>query len=135
MDWSKYIDTFGEGWMYDRKSGHQDDDSDSPKGTQYGVMMVPVDFAEQAEAMFPDDVEELDEADLTVFVETRFAHGQPVHIVDDKVVAAINARIAAGATLTPVEQDALDPEKDEPGVRKNPNKSYTDLKAKRNSPL
>ena len=54
VDWSVYVDMYGDGWLYDKKSGHRDDTPDSPFGQQWGVLLVPEEFASEAAKAFPD---------------------------------------------------------------------------------
>jgi hypothetical protein len=50
--WPMYIDEYGSGWMYDKTSDHRSISVNSPRGTWLGIMAVPDDFADQADAMF-----------------------------------------------------------------------------------
>jgi hypothetical protein len=54
MDWAIYVDQFGIGWQYDKTSGHKEHSEDSPAGMQWGMLLVPTDFAREAVEMFPE---------------------------------------------------------------------------------
>ena len=133
-------------WRYDKSSGHDDDAVDSPRGTQLGMMLVTVQFATEAVATFPSLVTRMTEAEALIFWEDR-AHG---HMADErrdvselqglhaeyiivKDLAAefqsntkLQNRLAALKTLL---RKALDPDDPAPGVRKNIERYWVDMKA------
>jgi len=131
MDWANYIDTLGEGWMYDKSSGHRDDTPDSPFGQQWGVLLVPKAFAEQAVVAFPEDCQELTEAETADFYDNKVAVDEPEEIIDTEVLTAIKVKQDLGLSLTPDQQDALDPKKPARGIRENPRKKWATHKASR----
>ena len=49
LDWSKYVDVHGLGWHYDC-CGHQEDEDGSPAGMQWGMLIIPETFADEAVA-------------------------------------------------------------------------------------
>lgn len=132
MDWANYVDTLGEGWMYDKISGHRDDTPDSPFGQQWGVLLVPAIFVEQATQAFPNECQELTETELEEFYETKVSVSEPDEIIDTEVLMAIKAKQDLGLTLTADQQSALDPNTPVRGIRKNPRKKWADHKASRN---
>ena len=71
MDWSRYVDAYGESWHYDKVSGHRDDDVDSPFGNWDGMLIVPVEFADEAVQMFPELVSRLTEMECGEFYDSR----------------------------------------------------------------
>jgi len=130
MDWSKYIDVHGSGWLYD-ECGHQDEDVDSPRGQQWGLVLVPKEFADEAVTRYPGDVTKLNETATQDFYDNKHAIEQPDEEIDNEVLQGIKLKQDLGQTLTKQQQDALDPNKEERGVRKNPNKKFVDFKTKR----
>ena len=130
MDWSRYVDVHGEGWQYDKVSGHRDDDADSPFGQQSGVLIVPADFAEQAAAAFPGTVERLTEPECKKFYEDRVTALMPAEVQDAEVLQAIAAKRQLGMTETAADRRALNPSDPAPGIRTNPRKKWTDFKKK-----
>jgi hypothetical protein len=128
MDWAKYVDIHGLSWHYDKTSGHQEDTPDSPWGQQWGVLIVPEEFASQAVAAFPDVCARLTEAGLEAFYDEKaHAHEQDERI-DLPVLEGIRAKQAIGRPLTPQQEKALDPDDDTPGIRKNPKRKWQDFK-------
>ena len=71
MDWSVYIDKHGTGWHYDKQSCLKDDTAEAEYGIQYGMILVPEDFAKQAVAEFPDLVENMTETQAETFYNDR----------------------------------------------------------------
>lgn len=47
LDWSMWVDQYG-GWIYDSLSGHDDDTDGSGRGMQWGMLLVPEEFAIEA---------------------------------------------------------------------------------------
>ena len=130
MDWSRYIDVYGESWHYDNISGHRDDDEDSPFGQQFGMLLVPVEFAEQAVAKFSDTVTRLAEAECESFYDTRTqTHAPRFHESVDRL-QAIAAKRFLGIAETEDDRNALDPDHPSAGIVRNPRKTWTDFKKK-----
>ena len=129
MDWSKYVDIQGLGWQYDKASGHKEETIDSPFGQQWGVLVVPDVFAQQAIAQFPELCEELDEVTLEIFWNEK-AHAHELdEMVDENVLGQIKAKQDLGIALTTDQIKALDPDDPTPGIRKNKRKKWADAKA------
>lgn len=131
MDWSKYIDVFGTGWHYDTKFGHVDDDVSSPIGFQWGVLLVPKIFAQQALAAFPTVITELSESQLETFYDNNIAYRLPSEQFDNDILAGIKIKQDMGIALTQDQTDALDPTKPNPGIVTNPDKTWATFKAKK----
>lgn len=80
MDWTKYIEAKGKGWLYDKKSGHQDDDpnegqfDDSPAGTQIGIILAPETFVDEAVAAFPSVCSRVTDTECGTFHDQRCTH-------------------------------------------------------------
>jgi hypothetical protein len=129
MDWSRYVDVFGLGWHYDKKCGHQEEEVGSPLGMQWGVLIVPKEFADQAVAMYPEMVTKLTETELETFYDNRAHAHEPEEEINTYVLQAIKAKVDLGLALTPEQMSAKDPETDTPGVRKNKRKKWSDYKA------
>jgi hypothetical protein len=140
MEWSRYVDVVGTGWHYDKVSGHQEDTPDSPRGQQFGMLLVPQEFVDQAVLEFPNDCTELTEAEAQAFYESKVTIQQADVERDTEELTALNAeralRVArgdaAGVTALDVEIDkALNPNDPKRGVRKNETKRWADLKQTR----
>ena len=152
MDWSKFIDTHGTGWHYDKVSGHGYSDqnnsnvppnhphkNDDPT-IWYGCVCVPEPFADAAAAMFPELVEIIDEASFESFYDDRAHVHEEAELLDRDVVDMIlTQRKAEAEGLLPPPSaetlqrraDAMDPSKPNRGLRKNMNRRYADMKAAR----
>lgn len=129
LDWSKYIDAFGSGWLYD-EIGHKDDDDDSPRDQQWGMILVPQLFATEAVAQFPTEVAVIDEVEASDFYNKRVAVRQPEQVIDTDIVHGIKLKQDLGIPLTPDQVDALDPTKKTRGIVNNDMRLYADFKAK-----
>ena len=130
MDWSRYVDVHGEGWHYDKVSGHRDDDADSPFGQQFGMLLVPIEFVEQAVAKFPDTVTRLTEAQCKTFYESRVTARQPALLESVETLQAIAVKRQLGLEETEEDRQALDPDHPSPGITRNPRKTWADFKKK-----
>jgi len=137
MDWSHYIDKYGMGWHYDKSCGHKEHraeanaETDSPMGMQWGVLMVPKDFADAAVAQFSSVCFKLTEAELTDWYDNRCHAHESDEKVDKPVLEVIKAKQDAGIILTAKEEAALDVNDPTPGITKNRNKNYVDFKSDR----
>lgn len=127
-DWSQYVDTEGLGWHYDKTSGHKEETPDSPWGMQWGVLIVPEEFANEALARFPDECTVLTEAELEDFYDNKAHAHEPDEDIDNEVLNAIQLKRALGLPLTPQQQRAIDPEDDTRGIRKNKKRLWKDYK-------
>jgi len=144
MDWSHYIDIFGTGWHYDKVSGFGETDTEnSDPDSQNGIFAAPKAFAVASAAFFPELVEIIEEAEFGAFHDNR-AHA---HEEDEKInterLNAIRAkyglegdiRSADKTSWDQADKNAVDPDRPEPGITKNHNKAFADMKAKRNITL
>ena len=129
-------------WHYDKSSGHQVDTPDSPRGMQWGMLLVSKTFADQAVATFPALVTILTQTECQTFWDTKaYAHVadedftietlQGLKLSRDLLkdlkkadttpeVLAVDAKIAK----------ALDPLDAYPGVKKNLLKRWTDAQTR-----
>lgn len=130
MDWSYYVDTYGESWHYDKKCGHKQEDKTSPRGMQWGMLVVPKEFADEATEKFPAVCSIVNETELEGFWDNRAHAHEPEEKLDDVVLRGIEAKKALGKKLTPGQERALDPNDDTPGIRKNNRRFWKDYKAK-----
>lgn len=130
MDWSKYVDHYGEAWHYDKKCGHKQEEPDSPRGMQWGMLIVPKEFADEAVTMFPKVCSVVNESVLEDFWDNCAHAHEPEERLDDVVLRGIEAKKVLGKELTPGQERALDPEDDTPGIRKNHQRYWADYKAK-----
>ncbi|UCG53546.1 MAG: hypothetical protein JSW58_08310 [Candidatus Latescibacterota bacterium] len=142
LDWSRYVDIHGTGWKYDKTSGHQDDTPGSPLGMQWGALLVPEQFAIEAAQQFPTVVTILNENDYESFHDSKATIYDPDELVDAEVLAGIQAKVnlanslaasqpSLNLDLTQGQIEALDPDDDKPGIRKNKMKKWSDAKAAR----
>jgi hypothetical protein len=133
-------------WKYDKTSGHDTESADSPLGTQLGMMLVTETFATDAVATFPTLVTRMTEAQALTFWEDK-AHA---HMADDRrdqgelsslhaefiLIRDLAAEFPGNAklqnrltALKVLLQKALDPNDPAPGVRKNIERRWADVKA------
>lgn len=133
-DWSTWIDVNGPGWLYDKVTGHKDVASESPFGQQWGVILAPVAFVDEAVAAFPDQCQRLSEAQLSSFYTSQIEPIEADVLRNEPALAAL----AAEKQLRPDDVDldariakALDPTDGTPGVRENPRLNWTKFKASR----
>lgn len=139
MDWANYIDhpNYGRGWSYDRKYGHREAGPDSPEGMQWGVILVNDTFATEAVAMYPSVCSKITDAEMDTFYNDRVTAKDPVDLVDTTIIDSLQKELALKESIS---QDttalkakiakALDPNDAEPGIVKNPIKTWTEKKAK-----
>jgi len=142
MDWAKYVDTQGLGWHYDKTSGHQDETADSPRGQQYGVLIIPEQFAVEAEAAFPSECTRINEIELQDFYETKAHAHEPDDNIDEQVINSLQATLnlmektgAKPAELTAMKakiKNAMNPNHQEPGIKRNKRKKWVDMKLNTN---
>ncbi len=153
LDWSKYVDSQGLGWHYDKTSGHKDDDAGSPIGEQGGMLVVPETFADEALVAFPALCTRLTEAQCTSFYDTKAHAHEEAEKRDDSVISGLRQELELvketlsdpnlpdpSAARTRLEnrlavlrlrlRTALDPDDPAPGVRKNMRRRWVDMKAR-----
>ena len=149
VDWSNYVDREGYGWAYDR-CGHNEHREDSPAGMQWGLLIVPEEFALEAEKTFPETCDALTEAETEEFWEQKCNSHLPDDTRDATALTAMTAEIELLQVLIVAESDAaertklearlkdvlksakaaLDPCCEAPGVRHNDRKKWGDWKKK-----
>lgn len=132
-DWSKYVDTDGEGWLYDAV-GHREEEAASPAspfGTQWGVLLVPKQFADEAVAAFPTKCTRLTEAQFTSFYDSRIARDEQEEEIDEEVLKKIKAKDDLGLPRTREDEESLHRTHPRRGVRENYRKTFSRFKAKR----
>jgi len=138
-DWSQYIDSQGSGWLYD-SVGHKDvearvDEWDSPHGQQWGVILVPQVFADEAVSLFPSECKIIDETKLEKFYDDYHAKDFADEVVDEEALKVFDVKEKYKVALTPEEEakktKALDPNDDTAGIKKNHNKKWADFKVKK----
>lgn len=124
--WSKFIDVHGIQWHYNKLKSLGKGHSHGECGT-----LVPSDFAEAAESLFPDRVEILTEAEWETFY-NDYAHvNEEDEDIDIDVLQKIKLKQDLGIALTAQQQKAIDPNDDTVrGIKKNKNKLWADRKAK-----
>lgn len=129
-------------WHYDKQSGHAVETADSPRGMQWGMLLVSKAFAEAAVATFPTLMTIMTQAECQTFWETKaYAHLadedftlevlQGLKLYRDLLkdlkkpdtapeVVAVDGKIAK----------ALDPLDPHPGVKKNFLRRWADSKGR-----
>lgn len=139
-DWAYYLDSFGGGMHYDSLAGHKEDIADSPVGMQWGLMLVPEEFAAQAIAKFPTVCERLSPTDCAAFYDDRVAINQEEYVLDVETLAGIEVadRLTPAITderlvtsLAARKKAALDPDNKAAGIRRNEHKTWAQTAAQR----
>jgi len=127
------------GWHYDKSCGHQEDNgSDSPHGMQWGMLLVEKDFAIEAIAIFPSLVSEMTETEAEDFYDNRCCK----HILENKINSTVlddlykelilTEKIKGNTTALEAKiSKALNPDNNEPGIFKNKDKIWKDMKVQR----
>lgn len=130
QDWSHYVDAVGGGWHYDKVCGHDMEEPGSPRGTQWGCLLVDDGFAKQAVARFPETCSIITEAEFETFHDER-AHAHEPEVDEDKeAIQTLVNRRALGETIPQTEIDkALNPDDPTPGRRRNTRKTWAARKA------
>lgn len=148
-DWSHWIDANGSGWHYS-KCGHKDHEEDSPYGEQWGMLLVPAEFAQQAAEADPDCCTIISDEEAGEFYECKVCRDMPDVHHDADTLNGIAAEISllkhlvegsSGDDKTKYEAllvdamsraaQAVDPNHDHPGVKTNHDKCWHSHKAKR----
>ncbi|MBT5303820.1 MAG: hypothetical protein HOL31_01920 [Candidatus Scalindua sp.] len=127
-------------WKYDKTSGHDEDNGgDSPVGTQYGMMIVTEQFANEAVATFPAGIVTkmtVSEAE-TFWNDKAHAHvaensvnSQMILDMNNELQLHINAGSDANliAALKIKAKKALNPNDNTPGIKKHKSKKFADAK-------
>ncbi len=127
QDWATYVDVHGSGWLYDC-CGHKEDEPDSPRGQQFGMLLVPATFAAEAVAAFPSIITRLRVLEVTSFYEDKHAKEFQDEEIKLFIVDAIRAKQDLNQPLTQRQLNALDPANDAPGIRANWRKSFASFK-------
>ena len=137
IPWSKYIDSRGIGWLYDKIENLG---TGADNGT--ACTLVPENFANAAVALFPDKVSIIDEATFDTFYNQRATIRMPTEFLDTDVLQGIVARKQLeelGEALPPsieivaARAKCLNPdEQNYRGIRKNLKKKWTDAKKELN---
>ena len=125
----------GDGWHYDKTSGHKESTLDSPFGMQWGLILVTRKFADEALAKFPLLVTELTEAQAQDFWEKKAYAHLPDDDLDMNILVSLKAqrdlqKDMGNNTIT-VDikiQKAIDRDNPELGVRRNKMKKWADGK-------
>jgi hypothetical protein len=127
-------------WKYDKTSGHDEDNGgDSPVGTQFGMMIVTEQFANEAVATFPVGVVTiLTEAEAAIFWDDKAHAHVAENQVNSQMVADLNnelqLHIAADSpapiinALKAKAKNALNPVHGENGIKKHKSKKFVDAK-------
>ena len=131
VGWSHYIDTYGTGWIYNKVENLGTGASEGQ-----GLILIPKAFADEAVATFPDEVTKLTEAQAKTFYDDKHGSQLPEELVNEEALKPFEVKERMGVTLTATEETkkakALDPDDPEPGITKNPKKTFTSFKAMKN---
>ncbi len=131
MDWSHFVDRRGTGWHYDKCCAHAFDAPGSPIGVQFGMLLVPKEFHDDALANFPAFVTPMDEAAVKEFYDVHAHAHESEENVNERVINGITAKQNAGIDLTASDMKALDASDPTPGIHKNLNRYWEDHKVLR----
>lgn len=122
-------------WRYDKTCGHQEDSVDSPFGMQWGMMLVSLQFANEAVTAFPGIVSIMTELECQDFWDNKAHAHVPENRIDEKALNALNTELqlkkAIGQSTTALEVKiarALDPNDKERGLRDNKDKTWAKAK-------
>lgn len=126
MDWSYFVDQHG-GWHYDKVSGHNEEDAESPRGVWHGMLLVPEGFANEAISRWPEQCSILNEAQAERFYEDRVTVNQPEIQEDAEALQIIAAKHGAGIAETEDDKAALDPDNPRRGRTRNKTKKFADM--------
>lgn len=136
--WSKYVDSGGIGWLYDKVEN-------LGTGAEHGTActLVPKPFAEAAVEAYPALISIITEEEMETFYNDRSAVEQPTEHLDIDVLQGIAARVqlekdgvapAPSAAIVTARGKCLDPsEQKYRGVRKNLKKKWDDAKIEFNA--
>lgn len=123
-------------WNYDKTSGHQEDTPESPRGMQWGMILVTEQFATEAETIFPELMTRMTEAQARDFWETKVTAHMPEQGLDrdelQGLVAERELLVARGRSTVEVDRRidrALDPDDPALGVRRRRDKSWVGAKS------
>lgn len=123
------------GWHYDKKYGHRESGLDSPIGMQWGMLLVTPRFAREAKEVFPDLVIELTETEAEDFWDNRVTAHVAENRADVNILQVLQIELSLRkelgqdvATLKVKIAKALDPNDNEPGLKKNQQKKFIDAK-------
>jgi hypothetical protein len=126
-------------WRYDKQSGHDDDGVDSPRGIQWGMMVVSQQFVTEATAAWPDRVFVMTEAEAEDFWDNRVYRSVPDVVHDTDVLQGLAAerqlKEALGQSLTEIDTriaKALDPADPELGTRHRRETKWANVKVDKN---
>ena len=130
LDWCVYVDSKGSGWLYDC-CGHKEEEPRSPVGIQWGMLLVPLVFADQAVSSFPNEVTKLTAPEARTFYENNHASEFEDEEIDERIVTNLKRKQDLGQTLTTRQLSALDPTTDTRGIRSNWRKTWNGFRNKR----
>ncbi len=124
-------------WRYDKLYGHTDEGPDSPVGMQWGLMVVTQKFADEAEIEFPGLIFRLNDVEARDFWENRHFVRQASERIESETLINLKARrdlmsdLRQNTTAIDVQiARALDPDDNEPGVRRQMEKTWSGAKTK-----
>ena len=127
MDWCHFVDQYG-GWHYDT-IGHDEEDSESPRGVWFGMLLVPEAFANEAVTRWPEQCSILGEAQATQFYEGRVTINEPEIIEDLEALQIIAAKRQAGIPEDESDIAALSLDNPRRGRTRNRRKKFADMLA------
>ena len=132
------------GWVYDKASGHSEarigaSAWDSPVGFQWGCLLVTKAFSDEALAAFPTLITKLTEAEYQDFYDNKAMAHLSENNVDIQIIQSLQIeldlmeKLAQDTTALKAKiAKAIDPtDGTEPGIKKNTDRKWVDLKAKR----
>ncbi len=122
----------------DRTSDCKTDSPHSPEGEMCGLKLVDSDFADEALAAFPARVTKLTEAEAKDFWENRAMVNVPENKIDINELQGLKAQYEImtilGQPTSPLitkMAKAIDPNDDTPGIKKDDEKLWDDMKTKK----
>lgn len=120
---------------YDKQADCQINEEGSPFGMRWCMKLVPKDFAKEAVLIFPYTVFEMTEAEAEEFYNIKAM----AHIAENKydisvlqglqIELDLTEKLGHDATKIKAKiEKAIDPNNDEPGIKKNKGRQWSDLK-------
>jgi len=137
IDWAYWVDRKGGGWHYDKALGHKEEGAGSPYGMQWGMLLVPEEFARQAIEKFDEDVDGLGPVctsmtndECTDFYNDKAHAHEPDENTDAEAIDSIGKRASLGKPYKAAQKaKMLNPNDPTPGIRKNHNKTFALMSA------
>lgn len=125
--------------LYDKKSDCKIETDGSPLGMRWCMKLVPKKFAEEALLVYPDTVFEMTEEEAEEFYNNKAMAHMPENKYDIQILQGLqielDLREKIGEPTSGLRvkiKAAIDPDNDEPGIKKNKDRKWLELKKNMN---